>query len=250
MSRCSCKVGRAIETYELAGFDDEIRRRREREDASLRTLAAFLNTRILRRVTERHADRNVVADAGSIYATLTGPEDAGAAAELRERLASLGVPVDDVTDDFISHQTMRAHLNDCLDVDTGRTQATDVEEVTNLIEWARSRDERIIDRALTRLRELGELDVGRWTSSTPSGCSVRTVVGHTECRAYPTPAAVSVGATHPGSEEWDGRRHLPIPPAAGTRRRTDLRPGSVTSPVEGFVFGWTAPSRSTAVTVG
>ena len=52
------------------------------------------------------------------------------------------------------------HLNGCLDVDTGRSRATDVEEVADPIEWARSRDERIIDRGVSRLRESGELDIG------------------------------------------------------------------------------------------
>lgn len=45
-------------------------------------------------------------------------------------------------------------------MDTGRSRATDVEEVADPIEWARSRDERIIDRAVSRLRESGELDIG------------------------------------------------------------------------------------------
>jgi hypothetical protein len=45
-------------------------------------------------------------------------------------------------------------------MDTGRSGATDPEEVADLIEWARSRDERIIDRAVSRLRESGHLQIG------------------------------------------------------------------------------------------
>lgn len=157
---CSCKVGRTIERYDLAGMDDAIVRRREEDDESLRALAEFLNTRVLRRAIERHADRDVLADPESILSRLTGSQDAGRAAEMRERLRGAGVPVDEVTDDFVSHQTVRSHLNGCLDVETGRSRATDVEDVANLIEWARARDEDIIDRAIARLRESGELDVG------------------------------------------------------------------------------------------
>lgn len=159
-SRCSCKVGRVIEQYELAGLDDEIVRRREEEDESLRALAEFLNTRLLKRLIERQADREVLADATSIYSQLTNGDDAGKTAEMRERLITAGVPVDEVTDNFVSHQTVRSHLNTCLDMETGRSQATDLEEVANLIEWARTRDEEIIERALSRLRESGELDIG------------------------------------------------------------------------------------------
>lgn len=157
--RCSCKVGRVFDKYDL-DLHGAVVRRREREDESLRSLAEFVNTRLLGRAIDRHADRGVLADASSVYATLTGATDAGTAAEVRERLASAGVPVDEVTDDFVSHQTVRTHLRTCLDMETGRSPATGIEDVTDLIEWARSRDEEIIDRALSRLRESGELDIG------------------------------------------------------------------------------------------
>lgn len=157
---CSCKVGRVTQKYDLAGVYDEVGRRREQEDDSLRTLAEFVNTCVLRRTIETHADREVLVDAASVYSTLTNGADAGAVAETRERLATAGVPVEEVTDDFVSHQTVRAHLNSCLDMDTGRSGATDPEEVADLIEWARSRDERIIDRAVSRLRESGHLQIG------------------------------------------------------------------------------------------
>lgn len=159
-SRCSCKVGRVIDQYALAGLDDEIVRRREEEDESLRALAKFVNTRLLQRAIEHHADRDVLADPTSIYSQLTNGDDAGKTAEMRERLTTAGVPVDEVTDTFVSHQTVRSHLNTCLNMETGRSQATDIDDVENLIEWARARDEEIIERALSRLRESGELDIG------------------------------------------------------------------------------------------
>jgi hypothetical protein len=149
-----------IDQYELAGLDDEIVRRRQKEDESLRALAEFVNTRLLKRAIEHHADRDVLADATSIYTQLTNGDDAGKTAEIRERLTTAGIPVDEVTDNFVSHQTVRSHLNTCLDIETGRSQATDIDDVENLIEWARTRDEEIIERALSRLRESGELNIG------------------------------------------------------------------------------------------
>jgi len=157
---CSCKVGRVLEQYDLAGVNDEIVRRREEADESLRGLAEFVNTQLLQQAIAQHADREVLADAASIYSQLTNGDDAGKTAEIRERLTAAGVPVDEVTGSFVSHQTVRSHLNDCLDMETGRSGVTDIEEVGNLIEWARTRDEEIIERALSRLRESGELDIG------------------------------------------------------------------------------------------
>jgi hypothetical protein len=158
--QCSCKVGRTIERYDLAGTGDAIIRRREEDDESLRALAEFVNTRVLRRAIERHAGRDVLADPASLLSRLTGGDDAGKTAETHERLRAAGVPIDRVTDDFVSHQTVRSHLNGCLDMETGRSPATDVEDVANLIEWARTRDEEVIDRAIARLRESEEFDIG------------------------------------------------------------------------------------------
>lgn len=160
LDQCSCKVGRVIEKYDMSRLDEEIRDRRDRENASLRDLADFVNVRVLRQAIDDHAERDVLADAESIYETVHGEGDSGRAAELRDRLDAVGVPVEEVTGDFVSHQTVRKHLNSCLDVDTARSPTTDVSEATNLIEWARSRDEKIIDRTLTRLRRSGDLDVG------------------------------------------------------------------------------------------
>ena len=159
VTQCSCKVGRTTEKYELTKLDNEIVHRREQDDESLRDLAEFVNTQILDRAIEKHADRDVLIDVESMYSKLTNGVDVGKSTELRERLASTGVPIREVTDDFVSHQTVRSHLKTCLDMDTSRSRTTDLEEVANLIEWARNRDEQIINRALARLHESGDLDV-------------------------------------------------------------------------------------------
>lgn len=157
---CACKVGRVLEKHDLAGVYDELARRREQDGESLRSLADFVNTRVLGRAIEAHAERDVLADPASIYSKLANGTDAGETTEMRERLVTAGVPVEEVTDEFVSHQTVRSHLRTCLDMETGRSPATDIEDVSDLIEWSRTRDERIIDRALARLRDSGELGIG------------------------------------------------------------------------------------------
>lgn len=157
---CDCKVGRSIETYGLDDLDEQLRRERADADASLRSLADLVNTQILRAALAT-ADADVVGDAESVYGALTGesvpPERR---ADVRDQLQFAGVDVDDVESSFVSHQTVRSHLRECLSVDTGRDGVGTVEEGREVIEWARRRDEEIIDRTLSRLRRVDELAIG------------------------------------------------------------------------------------------
>lgn len=190
---CDCKVGRAVDAYDLPGLNRELRDRRDREEASLRELADVTNTRILESALE-HADADVVGDASSVYEALTGDDVAPERrADVRDQLTYAGVDVEAVTDDFVSHQTVRAHLSDCLDVDTSRRGVTDVDEGRDVIEWARGRDEHIVEQTLDQLRRRGALDVGALdvthtvrVTCTECGASypVETLLdrGHCECR--------------------------------------------------------------------
>lgn len=160
LDHCGCKVGRAIDAYGLRGLDAELRDRRERDDLSLRALADVTNTRILGAAME-NADVDVVGDPSSVYEALTGDDVAPERrADVRDQLNYAGIDVTGVTDDFVSHQTVRAHLADCLDIDTSRQGVTDITEGREVIEWARGRDEHIVDQTLEQLRRNGELDVG------------------------------------------------------------------------------------------
>lgn len=160
LSQCSCKVGRMIEKYRLDSLDSEVANRRENEGQSLRDLADFVNIRILRSAIEDQTGDDFVADAAMIYDGLTGESDVGKTTELQQRLERSGVSIGTVLQDFISHQTVRSHLNDCLDIKTNRQSSTSLDEVSNLIEWSRSRDEEIINRALIRLKNEGALRMG------------------------------------------------------------------------------------------
>jgi len=159
-SNCSCKVGRGIDEYRLRHLDEDLTRLREDDNTSLRELADFVNTRVLERALV-DAGAEVAGDAGAVYEALTGEDiSAGRRTETRRRLENATVPVSEVESDFVSHQTVRDHLRDCLGLETGRNPTTDTDEAAKLIEWARGRDERIIDHTLARLRDAGTLDVG------------------------------------------------------------------------------------------
>jgi hypothetical protein len=187
-STCECKIGRAIDHYRLENLDLELERRYTDQDASLRSLAEYINTRILQTVLEA-AEASIAGDAESIYRTLMDDDvPEMKRSDLRMRLVDAGVgeqfhpetgpnkqPLDQVLNDFVSYQTVRSHLNDCLGVSTSRTGVESVEDGREIIEWARSRDEDVIERVLSRLARIGQLDTAE------SGVDVIHTV-RVECR--------------------------------------------------------------------
>ena len=154
-----CKVGRSARAFGLADLDGDLRRRHERGQ-SLRDLAAFVNRRILGRAIAR-ADVDTVSDAGTIYDLLSDDEvGAGRRTEIREKLGRAGVDLDAVESSYVSHQTVRDHLRECLGVDTGVRADVDRETARGTVEWARARFLGITERTLERLATAGELDAG------------------------------------------------------------------------------------------
>lgn len=158
-AECSCKIGRQMDAYGLQGLNDDVLRRRE-EGASLRDLAEFVNVRILEAAMDA-SDADVAGDAGSVYAALT---DDSISTEKRvntiDQLNDVGIDVKALEGDFVSYQSVRYHLQKCLDMDTGRQGVETIEEGREVIEWARTREENIIGRTLSRLQRIGAIAGG------------------------------------------------------------------------------------------
>jgi hypothetical protein len=154
-----CKVGRAIDSYDLFEFDAELRTRRQR-GGSLRDLATFANTRILERALTT-ADADVVGDPETLYHILTDDEiRQSRRTEVESKLETQGVDLDRLRRDFVSHTTMRQHLQGCLDIDTSRDQHVDPDAERGTIEWSRARSEQVIEESLSRLHNAGDLETG------------------------------------------------------------------------------------------
>lgn len=156
---CGCKVGRSAAKYGADDLDRALRRRRA-EGASLRDLESFVNARLLGAAVDA-TDATVAGDPASIYAALT---DDGVSTDRRvrvqDRLADVGLDLDELEADFVSYQTVRTHLRDCLGMDTGRSGVETVEEGRGVVERVRDRDREIIERTLARLRRRGALGIG------------------------------------------------------------------------------------------
>jgi len=115
-----CKVDRVAVAYGLGGIDTELRRRRTENDATLHSLTEYLNTRLTSAALS--AGRvDIDTDPSTVRAILSGNTNLDVKRQdmLRENLAG-GLDIDRLTTDFVSHETVRKHLNNHLDVDTSR----------------------------------------------------------------------------------------------------------------------------------
>ncbi|MFP8954865.1 rod-determining factor RdfA [Natrialbaceae archaeon A-arb3/5] len=154
-----CKVGRTIAVYDLYDFNDELKRRKE-SGSSLRSLAEFMNTRVVERALEEAAV-DIVGDPVDIYEKLTSDEvRSSQRKELESKLQQQGVDIEQLQSDFVSHQTMKWHLNDCLDIDTSRAASIDFNRERGTIEWSQARCENVISQSLSRLQQADELQTG------------------------------------------------------------------------------------------
>lgn len=166
---CTCKVGRAADRYELPELDVELKRRHENGD-SLRTLANVVNKRILRAAIEREGgdvSTLVASERGvdALYEVLDGDGSSTERARVRTRLEQAGVDVESVTNDWVSHATIKNHLNDCLAVDTSREPSITREDAINTVEWTRSRSENVVAETVRRLESADLVDISNPTAT-------------------------------------------------------------------------------------
>lgn len=153
-----CKVERITEKHGFSDLDEELRRR-HRSGASLRELETFINTRVLERAL-LESDVALIGDTESIYRILQGDDvTPGQRAEIRSQLERAGPPVNGVEDDFVSHQTVKRHLQNCLGVDTNRQSKITFDEAEQTVEWAQSQNLSVIENTINRLQNVGLLEV-------------------------------------------------------------------------------------------
>jgi hypothetical protein len=158
---CGCKVDRKAEEYGLSDLNEELYHRHQERGASLRDLEAYVNMRMLDRVLE---DTDIVLLDGveSVYRVLAGDDvSEGKRAEIRSRLEHAGIDVDELESDFVTYQTVRKHLREALDVDTGARKTLDASDADTRIRRLQSRSEAVIAETLEQLRRGEKLKTGK-----------------------------------------------------------------------------------------
>lgn len=157
-----CKVERVAEGYGLEGLDAELRRRREQNDATLHELAAYLNER-LTAVALSAAEVDLDAEPGTVYAALENSEEIDIARrdEIQEVVAGR-VDIDRLRTDYTSHETVRKHLKDHLDVSTSRGSIESAQDLEDALRTYEQQYEAAVTSALERAAERGFLSGGNF----------------------------------------------------------------------------------------
>lgn len=165
-----CKVCDAIEKYDLSGFNKKLINRRSVEEMSLRDLTDYTNKEILR---VGLSDSSIQSTA-NIYGSLPGDnatetiyqllhDENGTAdqrARIRTQLQQENIDIESIESDWVTHPTIRKHLQECLDVDTSRTVDITISDGVDTIEWGRTRCRGVVDQTIQRLMSANKLDVG------------------------------------------------------------------------------------------
>jgi len=173
----SCKVDRVSAKWNLNDVDDRLRERRANDD-SLRTLETFYNETVLEAAMEAAGMDPIDGAVSNLYRLLTDDSvSPGKRLDAESRLRRNGVDPSALDDDFVSHVTVRTHLNDCLDVATDRGGTLSVDEGRTRVLKIVSRTESVARQTVDRLTAAGRLSI-----PAPS-VTVSVRVGCTECNA-------------------------------------------------------------------
>lgn len=163
-----CKVAALAERHDLPELDAELTRRRADEAASLRDLATYVDERVTARALAA-ADVDLAADPGTVRSVVAdGADDLDVAT--RERIATAldrsDLDVVALQRAFVSHETVRRHLGEHLDVDTAQQSASrSVEDTREMIAAIVDRDASIVEQALESLRRDQRLEGGTFDAS-------------------------------------------------------------------------------------
>jgi hypothetical protein len=109
------KVERVIDSYGLDGLGDELEHRwvgEGEESQSTRELATYFNKRVLAAAIDDSDVTLVTEDVSDIYAALTDESADRDSTLVASRLRRGGVDINDVRDDFVSHQTIYRYLTE------------------------------------------------------------------------------------------------------------------------------------------
>ncbi|WP_276273257.1 rod-determining factor RdfA [Haloarcula litorea] len=158
-SDAACKVDRVAERRGLTAIDERLADRWA-DGESLRDLEAFFNEAVLRAAMTAAGMETIDGEPSNLYRLLTDDSvTAGKRVDAESRLRRNGVDPDAVVDDFVSYQTVRTHLNDCLGVGTARESTFTAADARNTVHKLVSRTESVTLRTIERLCGTGALSI-------------------------------------------------------------------------------------------
>ncbi|ELZ98088.1 hypothetical protein C440_02533 [Haloferax mucosum ATCC BAA-1512] len=153
------KVGRLIESYELAGLGEELEARWTADENadSLRTLADVFNHELLKVAAVDAGLDPLDGEIESLYDALTEDDATGAErTRARGRLERAGIDVEDLQQDFVSHQAVHTYLTTY----RGATKERKRSDPTERVQRLRGRLAAVTESALDSASNHDEFDVG------------------------------------------------------------------------------------------
>lgn len=155
----SCKVDHVSRRRSLSDIDEMLERFWE-AGTSLRELETQYNQRILEAALQDAGVDLLSGEVENLYQLLTDDDvSAGMHVEARSRLQQNGIDPEVVTDDFVSYQTIRTHLRECMGVDTERKSTITRDDAKNTVFKLLSRTESVVGRTIERLSNSELLEI-------------------------------------------------------------------------------------------
>jgi len=160
------KVGRVLAEHDLLdlhGSLPELWLGRDGDAESLRALADRINVATLRAAMESAGMDPLDGEAENAYRLLSDDDvSVGVRTQQRNRLDRVGVDVDSVESDFVTHQAVHTYLTEALEVSKERsTDADPLSKHRDRIQRLQSRTEAVTDNSLSELTAAEELGLGR-----------------------------------------------------------------------------------------
>jgi hypothetical protein len=150
-----CKVCDVLDRYDIEYYDEELVDQwtaPKPERKGYRQLAKWLNVNLLRREMDKSGLSTLAGEVESKYERLQ--DDSPTAAELADYLASEGVRIDELQNDFVSYGVIRTHLQECLGA-TRQTESGHWESQS--IDIALGQSETKLAEAVNSLQNKGKL---------------------------------------------------------------------------------------------
>lgn len=156
------KVARVITDYELDGVGDDLEDRwiAEENRQSLRELADWFNQQVLQAAMENAGHTPLDGEVANNYRLLRDDDvSSGTQVQIRKRLERHGVDVDQIEDDFVSHQAVHTYLTKYRQVSQPSEPKPDrIRDGLDTIQRLQSRTAAVTRSTIDQLEASGEIE--------------------------------------------------------------------------------------------
>ncbi|SET94468.1 rod-determining factor RdfA [Natrinema limicola] len=158
------KVGKVINRYSLDGMGRELEEYwvgDAKDSYSLRELAEYFNKEVLRSALAGTSQQRFSGDIETIYHALTDDDvSRGEQTRVRKTLERDSIDVEQLQNDFVTHQAIHTYLTKGRDVEKGTEAGDRIESAQQTINGLRGRLIAVVETVLSNLRDTDTLTLG------------------------------------------------------------------------------------------